>query len=333
MQPVRRDRGFTLIELLVVIAIIAVLIALLLPAVQQAREAARRTQCKNQLKQFALAIHNYHDTFGLFPANGYYDRGQSWLVPILPYLEESNIYTQLQFGEHNSFMYQAGTGYKALNIDAQKAFRMAMATCPSSDWPKVSPHSVPLDNAYSSATVPLQNSEYAVIAGHTRDPETQVDTGTLTSYGRQAANGIIYVRSNTQMEHVKDGTSNTLLISESSGVARDILGNKGAAGNVYDLRRGAYSGGMWIGPKGVSGNWVTNMISVRFPINSNLLTATDAEGYRQPYTHNNPMSSQHVGGVQAALGDGSVRFLSENLSELTLQRLSIASDGQIVGEF
>lgn len=107
-----RVRGFTLIELLVVIAIIAILIALLLPAVQQAREAARRTQCKNNLKQLGLALHNYHDVFNTFPPNGANAPSQgpscggrfnqSWLswsgmAMLLPYIEQANIYNQINF--------------------------------------------------------------------------------------------------------------------------------------------------------------------------------------------------------------------------------------------
>ena len=102
-RPFSKYRGFTLIELLVVIAIIAILIALLLPAVQQAREAARRTQCKNNLKQLGLAFHNYHDTFTLFPIGvqsagpnaGHY--GPSFYAGILPYLEQANVYNRLTF--------------------------------------------------------------------------------------------------------------------------------------------------------------------------------------------------------------------------------------------
>src|ERR1700748_3102276 len=107
-RHIRRSRGFTLIELLVVIAIIAVLIALLLPAVQQAREAARRSQCKNSLKQLALAVHNYHDTFSAFafcsfdtsmgvcsPSQG---RQTSWIIGILPYIDQAPLYNALNFG-------------------------------------------------------------------------------------------------------------------------------------------------------------------------------------------------------------------------------------------
>src|SRR5450432_1678919 len=98
----RKLSGFTLIELLVVIAIIAVLIALLLPAVQQAREAARRTQCKNNLKQMGLGLHNYHDTYNMFPpgaltAGGDNLWGMSWYIRILPNIDQSVVFNQLTF--------------------------------------------------------------------------------------------------------------------------------------------------------------------------------------------------------------------------------------------
>ena len=99
-------RGFTLIELLVVIAIIAVLIALLLPAVQAAREAARRAQCVNNLKQIALALHNYHDTIGTFPPGGiddvnWFGTWWNWPAFILPQLEQRNIYNAINFSLRN----------------------------------------------------------------------------------------------------------------------------------------------------------------------------------------------------------------------------------------
>ena len=90
---VKRNRGFTLIELLVVIAIIAVLIALLLPAVQQAREAARRSQCKNNMKQLGLALHNYHDAANKFPIGTRFSMSApNWRVGLLPYLDQAPLF-------------------------------------------------------------------------------------------------------------------------------------------------------------------------------------------------------------------------------------------------
>ena len=90
-----RPRGFTLIELLVVIAIIAILIALLLPAVQQAREAARRSTCKNNMRQIGLALHNYHDTHGIFPLAFFQENGWTSSTMLLPFLEQTPLYTAL----------------------------------------------------------------------------------------------------------------------------------------------------------------------------------------------------------------------------------------------
>lgn len=106
MPPLRRT-GFTLIELLVVIAIIAVLIALLLPAVQQAREAARRTQCRNNLKQLGLALHNYHDQHNVFPTGsagsyttgGTVDRRSSWALSLLPFVDQANFYNKFNLNQ------------------------------------------------------------------------------------------------------------------------------------------------------------------------------------------------------------------------------------------
>ena len=165
MSKIRvRERGFTLIELLVVIAIIAILVALLLPAVQQAREAARRTQCKNNLKQLGIACHNYHDTYGMFPLN--YDgtlptinksSGQttvangaqsaiSWISASLPYLEQAPLYQQLDsLGAFNTAMNLVtdgtaagqGRGYGRFEVKELAKSPLSALMCPSSALPKV----------------------------------------------------------------------------------------------------------------------------------------------------------------------------------------------------
>ncbi len=137
MRPTnkRKDaRGFTLIELLVVIAIIAILIALLLPAVQQAREAARRTQCKNNLKQIGLALHNYHDMARTFPAGSLFgDDEYGWGTFILPFLEQANLYNKIDFtgqGPNITLLFQEGVTDQVLPFYICPSNSMALRHSP-----------------------------------------------------------------------------------------------------------------------------------------------------------------------------------------------------------
>jgi prepilin-type N-terminal cleavage/methylation domain-containing protein len=127
--PSKRLRGFTLIELLVVIAIIAILIALLLPAVQQAREAARRSQCKNNLKQLGLAMHNYHDVHNKFPVGHYSCCWGTWMVAILPYIEQAQLFSLYQNSGGND---ATGPRYGAApNSTLVTNRRLSALSCPS----------------------------------------------------------------------------------------------------------------------------------------------------------------------------------------------------------
>jgi len=160
----RRARGFTLIELLVVIAIIAILISLLLPAVQQAREAARRTQCRNNLKQIGLAMHNYHDVYQGFPAGWSLDEGnfnlQMWTVSILPYMDEANIYNEWSQSSPNiNEIGLLGLGHSA--VDLQKIFDVVVLTIPAFICPSNPGTSGPDDYGLdpgAGAAVPLKIS-------------------------------------------------------------------------------------------------------------------------------------------------------------------------------
>jgi len=187
------EGGFTLIELLVVIAIIAILVALLLPAVQQAREAARRSSCKNNLKQFGLAIHNYHDTHGVFPQGDYgsrYDscggncawRGFSTHAMVLPFMEQAPLYDQLDF----NLMYNQGVNGTAIRA-------------------KIPAYQCPSDVAY------LGNSpgvNYVVSAGPT--------TFWGGAPGRPISEqmGMFNMGRKVSFRDLKDGTSNTIAASE-----------------------------------------------------------------------------------------------------------------------
>ena len=159
-----RRRGFTLIELLVVIAIIAVLIALLLPAVQQARESARRTQCKNNLKQLGLALHNYHDTHNFFPPGNVASQvggwGPSWWIFILPYIDQAPVYSSLTFDGSQPGWSCCGDASGVANGAVMRRAKINAAICPSS----------PLEAMRDTGGGPTTITQYHGINGATDGP-------------------------------------------------------------------------------------------------------------------------------------------------------------------
>lgn len=325
----RRHRGFTLIELLVVIAIIAVLIALLLPAVQQAREAARRSQCKNNMKQLGLAMHNYHDTFNMFPIG---QRGgttqPNWKVGVLPYLDQAPLFTKLNFAD--SF-WSGATGANT----ALRGVKVPVYNCPSSALPR--------DDSVSTYTSGqnMQIMDYIGIAGAYPDPNARVCTavgqsGTSPStYGGYWSNaGLLLMNEGKKIRDVTDGASNTLIVAENSG----SVGGK-------DLRTGYFTG--WSGcicrgplpidmtncphpTSGATDAWGTGVSTIRYAPNTANNTLA---GGRYVYDGNTILNSYHTGGIHVLLADGAVRFISDNIHLLTLQRLAVRDDGTPVGEF
>ena len=310
----RRTGGFTLIELLVVIAIIAILIALLLPAVQQAREAARRTQCKNNLKQLVLAMHNYHDVNNTLPL-GMVHRA-NWRVSILPYLEQANVYSKLDFNE--SFR---GNAVSA-NTQALGGIVMDAMICPSGIVDPLT------NNAYGANSQQMQYANYLAIGG-------AVDTTFARNapsgrcnryYGWHCDNGPMLINDKVKFRDLTDGLTNCLILGEQSG--RD-------EGMYYGDRRNGYHGG-WHGTGDTrnTAQFVTGIGSgitpIQYPLNS---TCADFWACQVPYLNSNILNSEHVGGVQFALADGSVRFLSDSTDLDTLKQLAMKSDGQVVSEF
>jgi prepilin-type N-terminal cleavage/methylation domain-containing protein len=338
MRRSHRTSGFTLIELLVVIAIIAVLIALLLPAVQQAREAARRTQCRNSLKQIGLALHNYHDTSSCFPPGnvipepGTTLRGASWLTRILPMLDQGAAYGQMVFTGTDWTM-QNGNPNK--NWAVTNTLRVAALNCPSSTLPTTMTQTSTSGTTALGAPTSLtyQIASYVGIAGSYDDASTGVccpSPSTWTGYYRSNYNGMIIASNGTysaarpvRMADVIDGSSNTAVVGEESG-PDSVCGV-----STKDCRAGSHDGGAWSGGAGSDTDWWLNMTIVRSPINS-----TQGEnGNEQSYYRHTRLTSQHVGGAHILFGDGAVRFLSNNMDYLTLERVASRNDNAVVGDF
>ncbi len=319
MNRSRSRRAFTLIELLVVIAIIAVLIALLLPAVQQAREAARRTQCKNHLKQLGLALHNYHDNFkGLPMAKG--SPNMSMHPRILPFIDQAPLYNTIDFNVSATHANNATA--LATNI---AAFR-----CPSD------PDKMPL------------------LAGGRNNYYTNTGTGVLndlpstnpsnSNYNMPMPNGVFYSRSFTRMGDISDGTSNTAMMSErrlgdgSNGLitrdtdtfqpgtypattteARDMCR---AADITTTATQGKSNGGVpWLNPDHTTTYYY------------HTLGPNDRSCMYPPGRIATTANSMHTGGVHLLLCDGSVRFASNSIDINTWQGIGTREGGELLGDF
>ncbi|WP_437205706.1 DUF1559 family PulG-like putative transporter [Planctomicrobium sp. SH664] len=349
-SPLRRRRpGFTLIELLVVIAIIAVLIALLLPAVQQAREAARRSQCKNNLKQLALALHNYHDTYQFFPMGhqfvGGFDKdlsnnrggsGFGWGWSILPFIDQAPLFNLFNPSQQAAEVAPTTAGGNVSNAVLCQTV-ISVISCPSDAKP----------------------AQGRVLGETTDTDDGAIPQGATSSYQGCSAsfdgwsgdvpgsaplldrwNGV-FGRSNSgarKIRDITDGTSNNFMINETRFAGFDSTGeNRSRWYAAIDGTPGSADGA-----KGATnalmdnGQWAMNW--------------TAEEGNPQPHR---TAGSAHEGGAHFALADGSVRFVSEHIHHTSrawnaadpfdrtnnganyglYQRLFSINDGLPTGEF
>jgi len=333
-----RSRGFTLIELLVVIAIIAILIALLLPAVQQAREAARRTQCKNNLKQIGIAMHNYHDVYGQFPVGhmgaiddtyGCNDDGLGWAVFLLPYMEQQNVYNLMP----TTANFPAANDPRSANWCIVRNYYAAFGTvmpgadafipsykCPSSTLPRTIPPNYSqggVNYSYQSSrphAVGMTVIDYKGCGG-VGDRGTFAKMEDMSNAGRTSGG--------TRMRDYLDGTSNTIAVGESSYPGRS--GNE-LPGLVYGVNSDE-----------------TGLFKSQYP--STINAGTTPTRFDLATDDDSPFSF-HTGGAQFLFADGSVHFLSQNMDygyttepsgtwiiDGVFESLGTIDDGNVLGEW
>lgn len=319
--PAARRAAFTLVELLVVIAIIGILIALLLPAVQAAREAARRAQCKNNMRQLGLAAHNYHNTYGVIPPGliafspspgygGYTAQGAG--VFLLPYIEQGNLYER----------YNSAKGYDHNDNQVVVNTPVPVYQCPSTPNPErkidcVNPFAslyggASAQNGGNTAAVTDYNGiRYASNIGGT------THTG-LMSHIWDFPPGQYSMSEMSRFADCQDGTSNTILYYEQAG-RPDYYANGRRAGEID------WGQALWSTP------WAFSFgidIYTTSPDGTTMggPCVMNCSNEYQPY-------SFHPGGVHITLADGSGRFLSETINGQVFWALCGRADGMVVGEF
>jgi prepilin-type N-terminal cleavage/methylation domain-containing protein/prepilin-type processing-associated H-X9-DG protein len=319
-SPFPNRRGFTLVELLVVIAIIGVLVALLLPAVQAARESARRTQCNNNSKQIGIALHTYHDTFHRVPPGGIWwtnnvadpnfqlNRG-SLLLHLLPFIEEGNIYSQIDFSRPPDYQFLPGSTTDYITGKVIKTYK-----CPSDQTPKL--NTITIDGvpggklasfSYAGSKGPTRTgdnaagscAERAVWDRFSLSTNDQSPAGPFTRLGR------VYT---CRLAEVTDGLSNTIFVGEVRGDC------------ALPIIRG------WAHSSNTSG-----MISTIYPMNIDTCTKDLSKGacrWWENWSTEFGFKSLHPGGVNFTFGDGSVHYLSQTIDHWTYQYLGGKSEGQ-----
>jgi prepilin-type N-terminal cleavage/methylation domain-containing protein/prepilin-type processing-associated H-X9-DG protein len=318
-----RRPGFTLIELLVVIAIIAVLIALLLPAVQAAREAARRAQCINNFKQLGIAMHNYHDTLGAFPPgalnkSGVFDSPrQTWMVHLYPFMEATNVYNNFNFSLTGPpFGLPWYNTVNSFGPTAITSVTIATLLCPS-DGVASAPfqQKYPFD-ATDALTNYLSRSNYLGFFGN-------------NNMGAAYAKDVTHLKAtfgfnvSTKIAEFTDGTSNSLMIGEYlTGGGRDAQDGRGCLWADFAGYSQLYT---QLTPNSSSPDLLYPIYCFNYP-SMNLPCANGTGGG----TDMAASRSRHPGGVNALMGDGSVRFAKSSINVSVWRALGSIAGGEVI---
>ena len=306
MSRLPRRQGLTLIEVLVVFSVIGVLMALIIPAVQAARESARKTQCKNNLRQIGLALQTYHDLHQQFPinyGNGNYDAtntGASWLQQILPQIDQSNLHAKIQFGK------------PVADLENEQVAKtpVALYLCPSD-----SPGNGVLGNRANVGSE-LAVTNYKACAGSNwawgKFSPSSSPSGRFKSDtdGLEHGNGIIPrggggVPVSTRIGQIRDGLGQTIAIGEA----------------VPGWTR--HTWWYWF-----NASTATCAIELNHGIPADALTEPD-DAWHDNYS----FMSRHAGGGHFGMVDGSVRFVSEDIDLTVYRNLATIDGGEVVGEF
>jgi prepilin-type N-terminal cleavage/methylation domain-containing protein/prepilin-type processing-associated H-X9-DG protein len=307
-------RGFTLIELLVVIAIIAILVALLLPAVQQAREAARRSQCKSNLKQIGIALANYHDIHRSFPP-GHGNSG--WGAHLLPQLDQASLFDQLNVGNIGLDTAVADPTMLAAMQNPLASYRCPSDTAPALNTDQKVPSGASGNDDCTDATCQALATSNYVAANDSDNLEADDWNGMFGRVNPTAGCTNCTARC-TRIQHLTDGSSNTIAIGE----------------RAWKLEGQALQAAVVFGTNGDDENDNNQGL--------NYVMATGGRILNDPCsTCDRGFSSMHTGGAQFLMADGAVRFVSENLDhdvsngaiDSVLEKLVAIQDGSEIGDF
>lgn len=328
----KRRIAFTLVELLIVIAIIGILISLMLPAVNSVREAARKMECANKIRQIGLALHHFHENKGKFPPGattvpiqprqlhtGY---GVSWLLQILPYHEENNTFDHVDMEAISA----GDLDYGVANIPALQDFAAGLYSCPSSPMDKFS--------FLGTSQVRVFLANYAGVAGADgQDPKNRYNGGANNVH---AYNGILFANSAIQFGHIRDGTTNVMMVAEQSDYAIH------SDGRQLDCRaggpHGAWLGTMKFAQEDLGQYWhnrVFNTVTVGRPLGTK--TCDFVHDYTPPHwvglvtnmDNRGPILSAHPGGANILFADGSTHFIAEGIPFDLFQLLAIRDSDQV----